>query len=532
MVSLLPLLLSCNGTEPATESGPEPLAPTALLSRLSLDLRGRRPTEAELLAVEADPDAVDSQIDTYLADPGFGERIFWLYADLYKTRADRFIVGVDGDGDLLDEAPKSRFTHSVGDEPLRILQYVADHDLPWTDIATADWTMANDDLLEHWPLEALEEGTGWRKARYTDSRPGAGVLSTNGMWWRYTSTAENINRSRAEATSRLLVCETRYDQPIEFSSSSGALTDLQDRAQNDENCVACHVVLDPLGSYFFGFWRMHPESYSEAIWYYPNRELLWQSASGIHPAWYGEQGDSLYDLGQQIAADPRFVTCAVQQAFGFLFGRKPTEDDTARLTAYREAFLEGGLTARSLYGAIVRDPLYQSDDADTDGAVTPKRLAPDQLGAAVEALTGFTWTYNELDMLSTDTWGVRVLAGGMDGIIVTEAATDHATSAMLVDERLAEAAAAAAVTRESALDAADRTLFQEVDTLSETPDEATLAAQITALVWRAHGRHLTDAELDAWTSLWSELLAQEGDPQAAWALLLSAALRHPDFLHY
>lgn len=534
MVSPLLLSLLACGDEPAGSSGPEPMEELRLLARLSLDLGGRRPSEAEIEAVEADPAAIETQVDLLLADPAFGEQVFHWYADVYKTRADKFIVGVDGDGTFMDMGAKARFTHAVGDEPLRLIERVVQDGLPWTEVVTADWTMADDALLAAWPLEALEDGEGWRKARYLDSRPAAGVLTTNGLWWRYTSTAENVNRSRAEAVARILVCDSRFDQPVEFSSVASSLSELQDRAQTDPGCVSCHVVLDPIGSYFFGYWRMHPESYSEAAWYYPNRELYWQDITGIAPGWYGDPGEDLYDLGDQIAGDSRFLDCAVKQGYTFLFGESPDEADTSRLSGFRDDFLAGEVTLQSLYRSLVADPWYRSDDPELEGTLAVRRLTPSKLSSAVYALTGFRWTYEELDMLTTDTWGVRVLAGGMDGIIVTQPATDHSASEQLVVERLAEAASAYAVAQEGARAAAERTLFREVDDLDASPSDAALRAQVQALVLRVHTRRLDadDEEVDALVTLFRALEAETGAPDQSWAALLAALLRHPDFLHY
>ena len=54
-------------------------------------------------------------------------------------------------------------------------------------------------------------------ARYTDGRPAAGVLATNGLWWRYTTTDSNMNRTRAAAISRLLLCEDFMARPVSFA---------------------------------------------------------------------------------------------------------------------------------------------------------------------------------------------------------------------------------------------------------------------------------------------------------------------------
>lgn len=530
-------LLACTPDPPVVvePAVPARLDDLALLSRLSLDLRGRRPTEAEIVQVEQDPAALDALVATFVEDPGFGARLVSLYADIYRTRADRYVVGVDGDGALEDDFDRAGFMNSVGEEPLRLIERIANDDLPFTDLVTADWTMTNTELLRSWPVEALEDGDGWVKGRYTDARPAAGVLATNGLWWRYTTTIQNANRGRAEAVARYFLCDNRFDQPVEFKTAIDSLDsrDLIERISTDEACISCHVMLDPIGSYLFGFYRNHPESYSEAAWYYPAREDHWEALTGVSPGFYGEPGDTLYDLGQQIAGDPRFVSCAVEHSFQFMFGRTPTAEDTNALVRHREDFIQGGLTLRALYASMTSDPNYRSIDPVSDRTVPLKRLAPDLLASSTEALTGFRWTYEGLNLFTNDEYGVRVLAGGADGMIVTVPATDHATTILLVHERLAEAAADTAVSTEALLAAEDRILFREVD-LAAPPTDPELVEQITALILRAHGRRAPEGDEDVagLVTLWRDTYAADGDAQAAWKLILGAVLRHPDYVLY
>ena len=69
----------------------------------------------------------------------FGRRIRSLYAPIYRTVTDTYnLTGADFQWD--DEI---LFRRSIGDEPLRLLSYVAENDLPWTTIVTAEYTMAN-----------------------------------------------------------------------------------------------------------------------------------------------------------------------------------------------------------------------------------------------------------------------------------------------------------------------------------------------------------------------------------------------------
>ena len=64
------LLLACVSEPDDTE-----MSAVRLLSRTSLDLRGVRPTEAEIEAVETDPAALDGLVDSFLDDDRFPERL-------------------------------------------------------------------------------------------------------------------------------------------------------------------------------------------------------------------------------------------------------------------------------------------------------------------------------------------------------------------------------------------------------------------------------------------------------------------------
>jgi hypothetical protein len=158
----------------------------------------------------------------------------------------------------------------------------------------------------------------------------------------------------------------------------------------------------------------------------------------------------------------------------------------------------------------------------------------DQRVSAIEALTGYRWAWQGNDMLDVDDGGVRVLAGGVDGLIATEPSVEPSTTSVLVQERLAEAAAQYAVVQEAERVAAERTLFREIDLDDDAPADTALDAQIVALLLSAHGRRhaADDEEVQSLAQLWRELVEAGGAPREAWADLLSGILRHPDFVTY
>ncbi len=525
-------LLGC--ATPSQETGtPEEvvqtLSDTDLLTRVSLDLRGVRPSVAEYEAVEADADALEASVDTFLADERFADRVVALFSEIYQTQADTPLVSYSG---TTTDYPK--MVASMGQEPLRVLAYIAQHDLPYSTIVTADWTMADEYIAEVWPVDYPEGETGWQQVTYSDDRPAAGILSSNAMWWRYTSTYANSNRGRANAISRILFCSDYLARPIEFDRDVNLLDEgaINEALQTNPGCISCHATLDPLSAYLWGFYY-NSQVAVDVTYYHPEREYWWEEATGVAPAFYGVSSYNLEDLAQQIAADPRLPECLSQQVFEQLLQRDVTLEDTALLTELRETLLENDTRIRPLVRAMVLSDAYRSADAAQGG--TPRKLSrPDLLASQIEALTGFRFAYEGYDMLSTDTYGLRTLAGGIDGGFVTAPADQVNATMALSYERLAQAASWYVVGNDKA-NPSEARLFTEIG-FTETPDSNrdAMASQIQLLHLRVLSERvdLYGEEVEANLALWSELYAAEGDPAAAWAGLLSVLFRDPEFLFY
>jgi hypothetical protein len=514
------LLLAC--APPPSANSPTIEAETGLdavgtLERASLDLRGVRPTETEVSAVESDPAALPELLDGFLDDARFEGRVADLWNEIYRTRSESYMILGRSYG--LDDGA---FQAAVGDEVPRFVARVAAADRPWSEIATASWTMADETLAAAWPIEYPQGGSGWVEASYDDGRPAAGVLATNSLWWRYPSNDSNANRKRANTASRVLLCNDYLVRPIEFDRNVNLLDDeaVAEAVKTNPGCVNCHVSLDPLASYFYGFWWYDYTSPLEARRYYPERETEWKGITGVAPGFYGSTGYTLADLGKQIVADHRFPECAVEQAWELLLRRETQLSDTDALVHHRDAFIAGELRMKALLRSIVDDAAYRSVDT--------KLMTPDLLADAVEDLTGFRWTYGGADLLATDAVGFRTLAGGADGYAVTAVADTPNATIALVQARLAEAAAAYAVDTEP-------TRLLGVDfAAAGTEDRAEMAAQVQALHLRLFGRRVAadGEEVIAALALWDEIDAIEHDPRRAWAAVLTALLRDPDFVLY
>lgn len=541
-MSLLLLLLSCGTpkvevptTAPVDGLRVELSAPR-LLRRMSLDLRGTLPSVEDLNAVEADEGALEGIRDAYLQDPSFEERMVQLWAERFLTRMDEFQVRYWDYGFEDDE--EFQYELSVGEEPLRLVAHVIAEDLPWSEIVTADYTMANETTASIWSIDYPEGETGWQVAHYTDGRPAAGVLATNGLWWRYVTNISNMNRARAAAMTRLLLCQDLLSKPVSLNGVV-SLTDEEGTAnaiRNEPACVACHSTIEPLAANFFGFWTVAGYNTEELGSYHGEREQMSYDYLGVNPAYFGQPLEGLVDLGRAVAADPRFYSCAAESVAALLWRRDVDEQDFESIDDLRQVLLHNDLRMRPLIAAVTDTPEYRegglADDASDeaqDREMTARMMAPDVIATTLEALTGFRWTWGGFDQLYNDDIGYRIMLGGLDGYTVGSPQKDPGVTWALTWQRVAEAAASTAVQREL-VDGGDRLLLAQVS-LDDQPGDAAFTAELEGLCWRLYAARPDASRIAELSEFWSAVDAI-GGPTEAWTRTVSVMLRDPEFVGY
>ena len=531
---LLVLMLACQPTStPEVEvSELVPLPAPELLRRVSLDLRGVLPTAEELEWAESDPAAIAELSEEWMESEAFEERLVHLLAQRWQTRVDVFDI-THQDFDLHQEQDYT-YHRAVGEEPLRLMASVIVEDRPWREILTSETTRIHDVLADHWPVDYPEGETGWQEAYYTDDRPPVGVLATNGLWWRYSTTESNMNRGRAAAISRLLLCEDYLNRPISFGEDG--FDDPEEAVRTSPYCLACHSSIDPVAASLFGFWWLAQYSTIEEITYHPEREPLAETLLGTSPSWYGQPMSGLADLGAMVANDPRFTSCAVESWAELLWQRDLRLEDQPVLEALRVTFLEADQRIQPLLLAILETEAYQAgslvDDASEDAqdsARTRRMLSPDQLTTTLDSLAGFSWEKDGYELLDSDIYGYRILAGGLDGLTVTAPSRSPGLTWALVTKRAAQGTASLAV--DQALVQGQETGLLEGLDLEDLPGDPAFESALDALHWQLFGQR-SDANWRASiTDLWSQVEALEG-AQSAWTTVLTVTLRDPEFLSY
>lgn len=535
LVSCAQLLVSCAQEPAPVVDGMTLLSARAQLIRASVDLRGVHPSETELRAIEADPGLYEDFVDRYLADPRFLDRAVELWNQ-------RLLTGTGSTlGQGFSGASTADVSSAMSGETLRLVRHIVDQDLPYTEIVLADYTMANPLLAAMWDLERSGDEPGWSPARYTDGREHAGILTMSSVWLRYPSAGGNANRHRANAVSKMLLCDDYLSRPIVLNRAAvDQLTvDPETAISTNPTCQSCHSTLDPLAAHFFG-WFTYDDEAADPTLYMPENEKAWMAYAGRSPAYYGVPTASIREMAGLIADDPRFVDCAVQTAWEGLHQRPLDDDDWTDFQSHRAAFTEGGQSVRAVVRSVVVSPAYRAkaaEDPDLDARLaTVRTVSPTQMHSIVEDITGYSWEFDGRPGLASNALGLPVLAGGIDGDNVTKRSYDPGVGTVFVHERLAQSAAWSVARHDLDPDReADARMLRYV-TADDTPTTSPKAFedQVRSLYLQATGYPLADeaAEVHNLITLWRQLHSVEGSPEAAWAGVISAVLRDPLVLTY
>ena len=537
-----------------------PIAPTELLVRASMDLRGLRPTLAELDAVETSSTAYETLVDQYLHTPEFLDRVKDLYDDALLVRRE----------DFTDEARDK--TWDVYGEALELIAWIVANDRPFTEVGTADYTVASplfqsDPNRMPFPMTPVA-GPGWQPTRYMDGRPHAGLLSTSAFYEVWDTNNTNKNRRRANRWSILFHCYNFLDTPVDVTRNvdNNDADAVLDAVTTRPDCKACHDRLDPLASFLFPLDNMDRLDNVSPTDFFSGDSERWRDANKRPPAVYGVPGTDIRDMGRLMTSHPKFAECQTKRAFKLLFLRDPktsTELSTANDVASRWT-TEDGYNFRLLVKRWMLSDAYRKRPV-TDDAAWVRRTSPERLELLMKDLTGFVWQRDPDDdeddanpasdpprlapvpLLTNEERGFKIIMGGINGVSVSGRSNSLNASVAMVQRKLAAMAADYVVTNDLALPDGQRKLLNGV-TGAEDPsvDEAALRADIVALIRRLYGQRVapSSAQVNGWLQLYRSLhgdRTQGGvnpgqvvgtQGERAWRGLLVAMLRSPKILLY
>jgi hypothetical protein len=516
------------------------LTPTQHLVRASMALRGVRPTVADLKAVDADPSQLPAIVDRYVSSPEFGAMIKDLHNEVLLVRVEQGNMTLEP----IDKLAGKTFTEingSIWDEPLRLIEDVVMHDQPYTDIVTADYTMADQTVADAWGLPHTQAPATWEHTQWMDGRDPAGILASSAMYVRWRSTGFNYNRGRANMISRSLLCHDFLTSDIQIDTSIDLSNPdiVADAVVKNPSCAGCHQTLDPLASYLF------PQKGNLVVnniltypipFYQPGNVNQWMRTNKRPPMFFGETAPGMSGLGQAIASDPRFAQCAAKHFASYLTETSMAQLSGAWVAKLQDQFVASGYNAKQLAKAVVLSDEFRiaadTDPTNAEGVIGYQKARPEQLARMIADLTGFAWTTDSTtrirnttvgtaDLLQSDFIGFRVLGGGIDSYFVTSPVfTMNATSSLTA--RQAAAAASDFVVEHDAK-AGPHTLFAGSATATA---EAAVRTELVNLHARIYGDLLAtdDPEIDDTYAMFHDAYAASSDAKRAWKLVLLGML--------
>ena len=263
--------------------------------------------------------------------------------------------------------------------PLELIAHVVRNDLPYTDVLTADYVMANpqtaiafgaspafDDphdvhefkparIEAHYARDGLECDAGVCSVVDPESRvanyPHAGVLNTWALLYRYPTTPTNRNRARARWTYHHFL-GIDVEQLGTRALSPSALVDEENPTMNNAACTGCHALLDPVAGAF--------QNYDEYGTYRGN----WDGLDSLPGSYKHVRFPS---LGQEeLAASQSVVTFHGQIENQ---GRNPAirfghSDGTSDAWLYLDKLTVTDENARAVYVAEVERGVLQYTEGD------------------------------------------------------------------------------------------------------------------------------------------------------------------------
>ncbi|MCZ0942145.1 MAG: DUF1588 domain-containing protein [Gammaproteobacteria bacterium] len=277
-----------------------PVPQRTTLRRAALILAGRIPTEAEYASIKEI--GIRQAIRNLMTGPGFHSFLIRSANDRLLTDRENYVLSSDSDGPLVEYVNEwvRRCEQSGGETygeafdlwwrgvqygarraPLELIAHVVQNDLPYTEILTADYIMANpwtapaygsatafdnpDDVHEFKPSKYVSHylRDGSRETEYSDGCgrrivdpgdlhqefPHAGILNTKAFLQRYPTTTTNRNRARARWTYYHFL-GIDIEKLAARTINPDALADTDNPTLKNPACTACHDTLDPVAGSF------------------------------------------------------------------------------------------------------------------------------------------------------------------------------------------------------------------------------------------------------------------------------------------
>lgn len=409
------------------------------LRKAAMELGSRLPTLAEYQMISsAGESGLRTAIQGMLEQQPFYERLteIWndyLLTDKYHSRngseaAIRLLSSDDfperrwfdpGSGQRPEnyESLRANTNNGIAREPLALINYVVDNDLPFTQILTADYMMVNPFSARSYGVEGLAFNNPDNPDEFQPARlaeiPHAGILTSPMFLNRYPTTSTNRNRGRARVvydlfldTDILAIEGVRPGNSVDITTPIPTI--------NNPECAKCHSILDPVASIFQNWdykGRYRPARQSKYGWY---SDMESRGFNGESMPLAGNIDSSVQWLAHKIALDPKFPRAVTRIMVNGLTGKEPlrapvegeaseTEQqayiaERTLLNEIQATFVAADYDLKVLVEEILLSPYWRASGLSASAAEEAYEatgssylLTPEQLDRKIAALLGFEW---------------------------------------------------------------------------------------------------------------------------------------------
>ena len=425
------------------------------LRRAAMLFAGRLPTQAELNAViYGNRSTLRRTIRGLMSGQGFHDFLIRSANDRLLTDAERRTVVANNEPrfvnlankrwELADQAVKNGYSrpaqyppyrfheqavqYGMARAPLELIAHVVENDLPYTEIMTADYIMANpmaaaaygadtefdnpEDPTEFQPSEILSyyrrnntqivERDPVRGRRVINpgnlstDYPHAGILNTTVFLRRYPTTPTNRNRARSRWTYYHFL-GFDIEKSAARTTNPAALADANNPTMNNSACTVCHIPMDPVAGTYQnygndGLFRDQGGGMDSLprLYKYPRDGTTSPYQRG--DTWFRDMREPGFDrmtapsadnslqwLAEKIVADERFASAAVRFWWPAVMGvdlvEPPTDrsdsDFDAMLVASSAQALEIDALARSFREGFRGGTPFNAKDLLAEIALSP-----------------------------------------------------------------------------------------------------------------------------------------------------------------
>ena len=401
------------GDGPGTDLTPETLfdtvtmaSPGKTLRRAALIFGGQIPTREEREAVDNGTEKdLRAAIRKLMTGPGFHEFLIrgsndrlltdrhlgWVidqattqFVDFLNLNWTKRLAVIEaGLGDPHEDPEFDRWwarvQYGFARAPLELIAHVAENDLPYTEILTADYIMANPMASEAYgaatEFNDLEDWNEFRPSeivsyyRDDDSKvteydltlgtrvldpgnlstdyPHAGIFNTTVFMLRYPTTPTNRNRARSRWTYYHFL-GLDIEKSASRTTDPVALSDTDNPTMKNPACTVCHRVMDPVAGTFQnygeeGLYRDEWEGLDSLDEFYKYPPDGSYTPYKYGDSWYRDMRDPGFDgevapnaenslqwLAERIVADDRFAEATVKFWWPAILGVEiatPPEDE-------------------------------------------------------------------------------------------------------------------------------------------------------------------------------------------------------------